>query len=392
MPPDESLVVDFLVLGGGCAGLSLAQRLAALGDACPKVLILEKRTDYTNDRTWCFWSDGGASLDHSITHEWRWLKLRSAEKTVLFDCGRNAYQMVAASDFYEQALQAVGDCSTMRLARGYTATGGVTRTPAGFTVSSSLGQITAKQVVDTRPMAQAAVGLATLWQSFYGHEIHCEAAVFTPHAAELMDFTAGVAGQIPFTYALPITAHRALVEATVFGPCPLAPAMLTSQLDSAVQRYTKGHTWSVLRSENGILPMGLTGGPGHQAAGHVTVGVMAGSARASSGFAFQRIQRWADECAAAIAAGLPPTGHRADPWLVQVMDALFLHVLRAAPQAAPGLFLSLFERTDSASLIRFMSGNSTLRDCLRVMKALPAGQFMRQLLSRFPAMRPHRAP
>jgi lycopene beta-cyclase len=140
-----------------------------------------------------------------------------------------------------------------------------------------------------------------------------------------------------------------------------------------------------------VLPMGLARKPPSLGAGHVVVGVMAGGARASSGFAFQRIQQWADQCCAAIASGGLPVGHRDDPLLVRMMDRLFLQVLLAAPHAAPHLFLSLFERADRACVIRFLSGTSTVWDCLRVIKSLPAKPFVRQLFSGAPAAVPSRA-
>jgi lycopene beta-cyclase len=118
---------------------------------------------------------------------------------------------------------------------------------------------------------------------------------------------------------------------------------------------------------------------------------MAGGARSSSGFAFQRIQQWAEQCCTAIAAGDSPTGHRDDPRLVRLMDQLFLQVLRAAPQTAPELFLSLFERADSACVVRFLSGKSTVKDCLQVMKALPAKLFLQQLFSSSPVLLSNRA-
>lgn len=372
--------VDLLILGGGCAGLSLAWRLAALNGACPRVLILEKKTAYINDRTWCFWSDGDARMDSLIEHEWRWLKLSWMEKAVLFDCGQSAYQMLAASSFYVQALQVIGDCPAIQLARGQEVTVEPIHGPSGWTLTSTLGQITARMVVDTRPRVAPAAGGATLWQSFYGHEVTCEAGPFSPESADLMDFTEGAKDQVMFTYVLPITQHRALIEATVFAPTPLGQAALSAQLDEAVNQYTAGSTFAITRSESGILPMGLAHRPPSLGEGHVAVGVMAGGARASSGFAFQRIQQWAVQCCAAIAAGNAPTSHRDDPWLVRMMDQLFLQVLRDAPQAAPELFLSLFERADSASVIRFLSGKSTLKDCLGVMKALPAKHFVQQLL------------
>jgi lycopene beta-cyclase len=46
---------DLIILGGGCAGLSLARRLSELGEDCPQTVILESRSSYTDDRTWCFW-------------------------------------------------------------------------------------------------------------------------------------------------------------------------------------------------------------------------------------------------------------------------------------------------------------------------------------------------
>ena len=109
--------VDLLILGGGCAGLSLAWRLAALGAACPKTLILEQRALYSNDRTWCFWDNHDIRLDGLMTHEWRWLQLTWLAKTVRFDCGQSAYQMLAASSFYDRALRAIGDCSAITLAQ-----------------------------------------------------------------------------------------------------------------------------------------------------------------------------------------------------------------------------------------------------------------------------------
>ena len=379
--------VDVLILGGGCAGLSLAWRLAELGANCPSVLILEKRNTYVNDRTWCFWDDNDTRMAGLLAQQWRWLKVGGLSRTVSFDCGRSAYQMLAASSFYDRALRVIHDCPSIILAQGQAVGGEPVRGPDGWTAASSLGNIKAQRVIDTRPSVLPATGGATLWQSFYGHEVCCDADVFTPEAAQLMDFTAGVHGQIPFTYVLPITARHALIEATVFGPEPLGQDALAAQLDAAVQQHTAGASFDIVRSESGILPMGLTHLPTSLGAGHVAVGVMAGGARASSGFAFQRIQQWADQCAAAMAAGRAPTAHRADPPLVRMMDQLFLRVLRDAPHVAPDLFLSLFERADPASVIRFLSGKGSVRDCLNVVTALPAKVFVRQLMLSSPTWR-----
>ena len=63
---------DLVILGGGCAGLSLAMRLAKLGEQCPQTIIVEPRERYVNDRTWGFWGTPSAQLNPlvpSMTNE-----------------------------------------------------------------------------------------------------------------------------------------------------------------------------------------------------------------------------------------------------------------------------------------------------------------------------------
>ncbi|HBM51941.1 MAG TPA: lycopene cyclase, partial [Deltaproteobacteria bacterium] len=49
-------VWDAIVLGAGCAGLTLVNELIARGEGQLRILLLEERNEYTNDRTWCFWN------------------------------------------------------------------------------------------------------------------------------------------------------------------------------------------------------------------------------------------------------------------------------------------------------------------------------------------------
>jgi len=370
--------------------LSLAWRLCALGTACPKTLVVEQRAAYNNDRTWCFWRNNSSSspidarMDALVSHEWQWLELASGERAVHFDCGATAYQMLAASDFYAFACQAIDQTTAVRLSLATAVTTEPKKVSAGWSVETGQGPVTAKMVVDTRPGRAPEKGRSVLWQSFYGQEVVCGTDTFDPRRALLMGFTATAttSRQIPFTYILPISRRRALIEATVLGPDPLRATDLFEQLEQAKARHIGTHPSSIVRAESGMLPMGL-----HQQAvslgpGHIQVGVMAGAARPSSGFAFQRIQHWAGQCCLAIAQGRGPVGHAKDPLMMRIMDRLFLKVIAAEPRIAPALFLSIFQKADSASVIRFLSGTSTSKDYVEIMTALPAQPFIRQLLGR----------
>jgi lycopene beta-cyclase len=183
---------------------------------------------------------------------------------------------------------------------------------------------------------------------------------------------------------LPTSSTRALVEFTVFAAKPQSAQALSADLASAIEQRVKGAVFSVLRSEQGVLPMGLTpaltalGGHDH-ASTYVRVGLFAGAARPATGYAFQRIQRWATDCAARIAGGGSPLAHAKDPWLLAWMDSLFLRVIQRQPQLAPHMFMAIFSRVDSQRVIRFLSDQGRLSDYAAIVLALPFRPFLRQL-------------
>jgi lycopene beta-cyclase len=370
---------DLVILGGGCAGLSLAMRLAALGTRCPRTLVIEKRSSYTNDRTWCFWGESSKAVEHLIRQRWQRVTLRDGDRVVAVDCSAMPYQMITAEAFYEYALRVISESERIDLATGVVLASEPLKIGNEWRVATNQGLFSGAKVVDTRPPPPPQIGAATLWQSFYGCEIETECDIFEAGCAELMHFTPGPADQVNFNYVLPFSARRALVEATVFGVEPVGRGELEGELRDALHRRTRGVECRVLRTENGILPMGGTRPGKALDATYVKAGLSAGAGRASTGYAFQRIQRWADHCAEVLSHGGLPFDHPADPALLRALDYLFVSVIRSWPNAAPSLFLGLFEKTDTSRMIRFLSDAGTLADCAAVAAALPAGLFIREI-------------
>ena len=105
------------------------------------------------------------------------------------------------------------------------------------------------------------------------------------------------------------------------------------------------------------------------------VGTGAGAVRASSGYAFARIQRHCRAVAQAVAAGREP------PVAVgsarsALMDRVFLRALRDDPGAFPERFRALVAGTPADAFARFMDDAATLADELRVVGALPKRPFL----------------
>jgi lycopene beta-cyclase len=289
--------------------------------------------------------------------------------------------MLPAEAFYAEALQVLAQSGRIELMTGASVISEPDKSGENWQIETSAGLHRGKMVIDTRPVRNFRQSEAMLWQSFSGHEIECDAAVFDPTCTDLMDFSLGDPTRIAFSYVLPVSRNRALVEATVFGTDPIDCDGLAQDLDIGIARRVNGATFKILRSENGILPMGFAPQARRSDNSYVEAGLTSGGARPSTGYAFQRIQRWADACAKRIGEGRLPMGHAADPLPLRAMDHLFLSVLRARPESAPSLFLSLFEKTDTARVIRFLSDRGTLLDLAIVASALPVLPFIQEIPS-----------
>jgi lycopene beta-cyclase len=376
MPVDS----DLLILGGGCAGLSLGVRIGANPGCCTRTVIVEARSIFANDRTWCFWQQPSDHFAHLTTHAWSTLQLRAGERIVSLACGTSPYQLLPSEAFYADACRLIDQSGSVELLRGTRVIAEPSRVDGIWKVETDRGSLTARQVIDTRPPSPDSPMRVTLWQSFAGQEVLCESGPFDPGSAMLMDFADSTDENIHFTYVLPMTRQRALVESTVFGPRPLSAAFFAERQAAAVERECRGAAFHVLRNEHGVLPMGIATPRGSDdGVGLVRVGVMRGAARPATGYAFGRIQRWADTCAASLREGRPAQAHQPDHLHTRVMDSLFLKVLRARPELAPRLFLDLFENVEPARLIRFLSDAGSLLDHAAVVAALPARPFLRAL-------------
>lgn len=380
---------DLLILGGGAAGLSLARRLAEQGATAPRTSVLESREAYADDRTWCFWTQPSARLTHLVKRRWAKVSLASSTERVLVDCAEFPYALLPSGGFYQESVELIARSERVRLESGVSVRGEPRKVDGLWEIETSAGVRRARWIVDTRPPAAPVAGAAVLWQSFLGAEIECTGPVFDPAVAEIMHFAEGEAGQILFHYLLPLSPTRALLEVTAFAPAPLGPDAFRAELARLIGQKLAGRGHHVRREEHGILPMGLPTPKPTADASFVRAGLMAGGARASSGYAFQRIQRWAETCAQSLAEGRGPRPHAPDGWVLSRMDALFLQVLRRRPELAPELFLAMFRKVAPARIARFMSDQGTWLDDLAIIAALPPGPFLRELFRPAPgAARP----
>jgi lycopene beta-cyclase len=349
-------------------------RLAEAGADAPRTRVLESRTRYEDDRTWCFWRTAPHRFEPLIAASWDAMAVGRGGVLRRHDCSETPYQMLPALPYYELAQERMGGSDRVRLDLGTRVTAEPTREKGTWVVETDRGTVRSRHLVDTRP--PSPLPGCVLWQSFLGRVVRAEEARFDPTTATLMDFDEPDPRGVQFTYVLPFSPHEALVETTVFGARALGPSDLEADLERALDRRLGGSAATTLRSERGALPMGFqTPAP---PTAWVQAGLFHGGARPSTGYAFQRIQAWAEGCAQAVLAGGAPRPAPPDPALRRGMDAVFLRVLRSEPERGPELLARLFDAAPTHRVVRFLSDLGSTSDALAIVRALPPGPFLRE--------------
>lgn len=380
----QPTVVDLAILGGGCAGLSLARELS-LRQVRRPIVVIEPRTNYEDDRSWCFWAPQTPASPTSILafvqHQWpRWLFGQAGATVTARQTPGLSYQYLRSADFYQVCRDSIESSPSVQLRLGQ-AVQTVLPVAAGWQVITNTETFVARQVVDTRPPDTDRRAQATLQQAFLGLEIELAIPIdLATDSVELMTDMRVVDQAFCFTYVLPYSPTRLLVEVTFFARKP--PEM--SLLEATLAALLVDRGWQdvrVVRREYAVLPMGLpavTEQPGQPP----RAGMGGGALRASSGYGFLRIQRWAQQCALHYQVSGEVLGHPKPGFGWRWMDQLFLDVIATSPALAPALFEQLLSRTEPSRFVRFMNDEATLKDCLQVIGCLPKRPFLQVLANR----------
>jgi lycopene beta-cyclase len=370
---------DLIILGGGCAGLSLARNMAA-SRTNMRTLILEAREKYSNDRTWCFWERPQHANAHLVRHQWAaWQFSTHGQEAVQRSRDEVRYQCVPADVFYDDALGTIEASDAVSLNLGVRVDSVANHADHAL-VETCRGRLNSRWVVDTRPPDWGRHSDGIMQQVFAGSEVRTSKERFDPSLAGLMTSMRVDELGFRFTYALPFSTRQALIEETRFSTKDVSRQRLTSDLNATLTQLVDGDDFETIRREAGWIPMTTNGPREPQFSRVFSAGTTGGAVRASSGYAFLRIQKWADACTAQLASGSGPMAHPRDPPWRRFIDGLFLRVVIAEPELAPQLFMCMGQHLSARTMVRFLSDDCRPADFVKVASVLPKRPFLRALL------------
>lgn len=384
-PPDLAPSYDYLLVGGGAAGLSLAYYLAQEPRLADKrVLLIEPEPKDQNDRTWSYWADEPSPFDELAAGEWHNIAFRSPGFTRVLNLGKYRYRTVRGLDFYQFVHRALAARpAQFTVLRGRVAS--LENTGVGVRARTEAGQeFTARFAFDSRPPAIVPnpAKYRYLLQHFLGWEIETTRDVFDPAVVEFMDFRGEQQHEARFMYVLPFGPRRALVEYTLFSAKMLEKSEYEAHLLDYLQNTLKltATDYRITATEVGAIPMTdhpLPTGVGRHI---INLGTRAGRAKPSTGYAFRRIQAQSVRLVTALAAtGLPPANLTGDRWQFRLFDTLLLDIMQRRGETTRDIFRQLFERNPVERIFRFLDEKTSWADNLRVMNSVAPGPFLRAI-------------
>ncbi|HSN75482.1 MAG TPA: lycopene cyclase family protein [Anaerolineae bacterium] len=370
---------DFVLAGGGLAGLSLACRLAETAAFDQRsILLVEQDAKTRNDRTFSFWSDGPGPFDAAICRTWDRLRVAGPDGAQDLDLGDYRYHTIRGLDFYRHAQQQLAQHANVELRSGHVQR--IDDGPNAATVVVDGEAITGRWVFDSRPARLADQSAADrhtrLKLHFRGWEIETPTAAFDPGIATFMDFRTPQDGDVRFFYVLPFSPNRALVEYTLFTDQRLTHEDTEQAIATYVQSTLGINDFRIVAEEGGCLP--ITDAPFPRRLGQrvMAVGVKGGRIKPSTGYAFSRVQADSE----AIVQSLLDHGHPfalpAGPASYRWLDAVMLRVMRDHGELIAPAFAAMFSRNPTARILRFLDEQASPLDVLAIMASLPAALFV----------------
>ena len=378
---------DYLIVGGGCAGLSMALQLKRKLGPDKTILIIDREAKNVNDRSWAFWAQDQLplGLDSIVRHRWSELRFVGEDWEKSSSVHPYCYQFIRGLDYYcymKEQLSAYPNVE-WRLAdvglvgedeRGAYAYADHERFYADWVFDSRLN----KNTLGARQQNQYF-----LWQHFRGWRIRTTTPVFSPQQATLMDFSKKTAEAAAFFYVLPFSEHEALVEYTIFSPAILSQQQYDKELRSYLKQTIPGVNYTIEEKEFGQIPMTNLDLADRNYRRIRSIGSAGNAVKPTTGYAFLRIQQQVEGMVEQLAQTGNISREKAVVNRMNWYDDLLLYILQHHPERSRRIFSALFNSQPFARIMKFLDQDTHLGEDALIFKDLPIAYFLEAAMQHF---------
>ena len=366
---------NYIIIGGGLAGLQLALQLSRDRFFEQKTFaIIDPSPKTENDKTWCFWEKGKGQWDSIITKSWDKSRFISSEKNIELNLEPYKYKMLRSLDFYNTAKSELSKLDNFHFIEDE-----IERIDEAAMIAygkkESYGAI---HIFDSRITSEYLEDpkATKLFQHFKGWVIETEKPQFDPSEFTMMDFRLKYKDSTSFTYVLPISPTKALVEFTFFTTFLTEEKVYDEFLENYIKNILKINDFKITETEKGVIPM--TDFPFHkESTPKITKIGSAGSwIKGSTGYSFKHTEKKV----ALIIENIKAGKEHSDGLLTKrfrLYDAIFLDVLSQSNEMGELIFSNFYSKNSIGKIFKYLDEETSISEELKIMLSLYHPQFIK---------------
>ncbi len=373
---------DFILAGGGMAGLSFAYYLAQSSLSNKRVLIIDR--GIRKEQTFCYWNSDSGEFDFLAEKSWDSLYFHSARPSSLkIAIEPYSYRKINGNawfSFIESELLKHPNIHYLGAeikSINYQGLGSCVTTSEGDYYAS-------EKIIDSfSPFPCENDNPKHLKQHFLGWVVECNFNNFETDAAHLFDFRVAFGNECEFMYVLPTSPRKALFEYTFFSSTLRDPDFYRDKIKSYLFAYygLTEDDYLLKDEESGVIPMrNNPNKPENLYQKRLKIGITGGFVKSTTGYSFYRTQKFCQDLVSTLEKG--PSASLVipvNPWKIW-LDEVFLQVLIDQKIAGSKVFETLFHNNKPALLLKFLQEETTVREDLRLMWSVPTFPFVRAAL------------
>ena len=349
---------DYVIIGGGCAGLSLAYELEVHEKLKDKTLaIIEPRSEYKRDKTWSFWKVVPHNFDDCVKKNWKNFTINILNKTNHLECKDYPYQSIDSGLFYEKINNKLKENKNISFFK-------------------DISKINTKNSFIFNSVPEIKKNHNNLWQHFCGVEIETKNNFFDEEIFNLMDFDCEQRESVHFFYTLPYSKNKALIETTWLSKMnDNSQKDYDNQIKEYIEKNLKIKNYEITYKEEGAIPLFY---PLYKREGNkLNIGTAGGMTRLSTGYTFLNIQEHSKYLRENI-ENISNSRRFEISKKYQFLDDIFLRVLNKHPEKMSNIFFNMFE-TSPKTVIKFLSNKSNFFEDLKIILKMPKWIFIKAL-------------
>lgn len=371
---------DYIIVGAGCSGLSLAYEMNVKNLFNDKTCaIIDKRKEFNRDKIWSYWNIYEHSFYDCLINKWDKFCVKKNQNEIILDCENFQYQSIDSQKFYKKILDNLNSNKNIKLILNKSVDKIYENKDEAIVQCSD--EIFRTDIIFNSSLDNKTTKESELFQHFYGCEVVFDENVNLPEYPIIMDFNCNQDSWVHFFYTLPMGKNKIFIENTwISNEKSFAFERYIAEINYYIQNnlnYKKKYKTNY--SEIGSIPM-FHFKNNMKYKKLINIGTAGNLTRKSTGYTFLNIQKSVKQIAINISKK-QNIKESSVSLKYNYLDDIFIKVLLEKKGSMHEVFFDLFKKNKTKDIVKFLSNTSNWFEDLKIILSMPKLIFIKKLLN-----------